>query len=55
VLKANRWWRTSGGARLMVMEYSKYLAILGREAVLGLGPRADAESSALQPKKGSNS
>ena len=55
VLKANRWWRTSGGARLMVMEYSKYLAILGREAVLGLGPRADAESPALQPKKGSNS
>jgi hypothetical protein len=25
---------------LMVVEYSKYLAILGREAVLGLGPRA---------------
>jgi hypothetical protein len=24
----------------MVVEYSKYLAILGREAVLGLGPRA---------------
>jgi hypothetical protein len=22
-----------------VVEYSKYLAILGREAVLGLGPR----------------
>lgn len=50
VLTANRWWRTSGGARLMVMEYCKYLAILGREAVLGLGPRADAEQPA--PKKG---
>ena len=54
VLKANRWWRTSGGARLMVMEYSKYLAILGREAILGLGPRADAETPtpATGPKKG---
>jgi len=38
-LKSPRWWRTPGGARLMVMEYCKYLAILAREAVLGLGPR----------------
>ena len=50
VLKANRRWRTSGGARLMVTEYSKYLAILGREAILSLGPRADAEPPT--PKKG---
>ncbi|CAN7221994.1 YdcF family protein [Phenylobacterium sp. LjRoot164] len=46
VMTAGRWWRTSGAARLMVTEYCKYLAILGREAVLGLGPRNDA------PKKG---
>ena len=46
VMNAGRWWRTSGAARLMVTEYCKYLAILGREAVLGLGPRNDA------PKKG---
>lgn len=39
VLDASRWWRTAGGARLMVLEYSKYLAILGREAVLGIGPK----------------
>jgi len=39
-LKSRRWWRSPSAARLMVMEYSKYLAILGREAVLGLGPRA---------------
>ncbi len=39
VIDAKRWWRTRGGARLMVVEYSKYLAILGREAVRGLGPR----------------
>ena len=39
-LKSSHWWRSPGAARLMVVEYCKYLAILGREAVLGLGPRA---------------
>ncbi|MFL5296696.1 MAG: YdcF family protein [Phenylobacterium sp.] len=38
-LKTRRWWRSPRFARLMVVEYCKYLAILGREAVLGLGPR----------------
>lgn len=38
-LKARNWWRNPGAARLMVVEYCKYLVILGREAVLGLGPR----------------
>jgi uncharacterized SAM-binding protein YcdF (DUF218 family) len=38
-LKSSRWWRSPRAARLMVVEYCKYLAILGREAVLGLGPR----------------
>ncbi|WP_394761587.1 YdcF family protein [Phenylobacterium sp.] len=38
-LKPRHWWRSPGATRLMVVEYSKYLAILGREAVLGLGPR----------------
>ena len=38
-LQSSRWWRSPGAVRLMVMEYCKYLAILGREAVLGLGPR----------------
>jgi uncharacterized SAM-binding protein YcdF (DUF218 family) len=38
-LDAKRWWRSGGGARLMVLEYSKYLAILGREAILSLGPK----------------
>jgi uncharacterized SAM-binding protein YcdF (DUF218 family) len=41
-LKARRWWRSPRSARLMVVEYCKYLAILGREAVLGLGPREPA-------------
>jgi uncharacterized SAM-binding protein YcdF (DUF218 family) len=46
-LKAKDWWRNPGAARLMVVEYCKYLAILGREAVLGLGPR---EKPAAQMK-----
>jgi uncharacterized SAM-binding protein YcdF (DUF218 family) len=46
-LKARDWWRNPGAARLMVVEYCKYLAILGREAVLGLGPR---EKPAAQQK-----
>ncbi len=40
ILKVRQWWRSPRAARLMVVEYCKYLAILGREAVLGLGPRA---------------
>lgn len=44
-LKPHRWWRSPGAARLMVVEYSKYLAILGREAVLGLGPRTTPAAS----------
>jgi uncharacterized SAM-binding protein YcdF (DUF218 family) len=52
-LKARGWWRRPRSARLMVMEYSKYLAILAREAVLGLGPReTPAPGAALQ--KGSS-
>jgi len=38
-LKSRRWWRSPPATRLMVVEYCKYLAILGRELVLGLGPR----------------
>ena len=47
-LKARQWWRSPRAARLMVVEYSKYLAILSREAVLGLGPRAEP----VAPQKG---
>jgi len=46
-LKVRGWWRSPRAARLLVVEYCKYLAILGREAVLGLGPR---EAPAAQPK-----
>lgn len=48
ILKVRQWWRSPRAARLMVVEYCKYLAILGREAVLGLGPRA----APAAPQKG---
>lgn len=41
-LDAQRWWMTTLGARRMTVEYCKYLAILLREAILGLGPRQAA-------------
>jgi uncharacterized SAM-binding protein YcdF (DUF218 family) len=47
-LKARAWWRSPRTARLMVVEYCKYLAILGREAVLGLGPREPVDAPAQQ-------
>ncbi len=34
------WWRNPRQARRLALEYCKYLAILTREAVLGMGPRA---------------
>jgi uncharacterized SAM-binding protein YcdF (DUF218 family) len=47
-LQSRAWWRSPGAARLLAVEYCKYLAILGREAVLGLGPRATPAA----PQKG---
>jgi uncharacterized SAM-binding protein YcdF (DUF218 family) len=48
-LQNRHWWRSPGAARLLAVEYCKYLAILGREAVLGLGPRT---TPAAAPQKG---
>jgi len=45
------WWRRSGSARFMVLEYCKYLAILGREALLGLGPKDDEKAGATAGAK----
>jgi uncharacterized SAM-binding protein YcdF (DUF218 family) len=36
---ARHWWRSQEGARRMVLEYCKYLAILARESLLNLGPK----------------
>jgi uncharacterized SAM-binding protein YcdF (DUF218 family) len=46
VLYAHAWWRTGRGARILSLEYVKYLAILGREGFLSLGPRAGQEAKA---------
>jgi uncharacterized SAM-binding protein YcdF (DUF218 family) len=43
---AGHWWRTGDGARRMVVEYCKYLAILSRQALLSLGPK---DHGAAQP------
>jgi uncharacterized SAM-binding protein YcdF (DUF218 family) len=47
-LNAHRWWKTSSSARRMIVEYCKYLAILGREAFLGLGPKEKAVPAAKE-------
>jgi uncharacterized SAM-binding protein YcdF (DUF218 family) len=35
-LNARDWWKSPKGARLIVLEYCKYLAIMGRDAVLSI-------------------
>ena len=47
-LNARRWWKTGASARRMIVEYCKYLAILGREAFLGLGPKDKAAPAAKE-------
>ncbi len=47
-LNARRWWKTSLSARRMIVEYCKYLAILGREAFLSLGPKDKAAPAAKE-------
>lgn len=36
-LDAHRWWNTAGGARVMTLEYCKFLIVSAREALLSLG------------------
>jgi uncharacterized SAM-binding protein YcdF (DUF218 family) len=50
-LYAHRWWRDGMGSRRLIVEYCKYLAILGREAFLKLGPQDKAASAADRPAK----
>lgn len=50
-LNAHRWWRNGVGARRLTVEYCKYLAILGREAFLKLGPQEKAAHPTGQPAK----
>jgi uncharacterized SAM-binding protein YcdF (DUF218 family) len=45
-LDAAHWWRTGLGARRMMVEYCKYLAVMAREAFLRLGPSERAANVA---------
>jgi uncharacterized SAM-binding protein YcdF (DUF218 family) len=38
-ISAADWWKTGLGAQRMILEYTKYLAVLGRETLLGIGPK----------------
>jgi uncharacterized SAM-binding protein YcdF (DUF218 family) len=38
-VNAAGWWKTGLGAERMILEYTKYLAVLGRETLLGLEPK----------------
>lgn len=49
-LEARGWWRRGGDARRLIFEYSKYLVILMREAVRGLGGREDEPAAAAKAK-----
>jgi uncharacterized SAM-binding protein YcdF (DUF218 family) len=55
-VNARTWWKTGPGRRLMSMEYSKYLVILAREAVLGMdaksGQKAGHEDGGAKGAKG---
>ena len=48
-LDAHAWWRTGEGFRRMTYEYCKYLVILAREALLGLGGGAHPAKGATAP------
>jgi uncharacterized SAM-binding protein YcdF (DUF218 family) len=45
-LRAGAWWKTEPEAQRMIVEYCKYLAVLARESVLGLGPRRETAKGA---------
>ncbi|HVN00969.1 MAG TPA: YdcF family protein [Caulobacteraceae bacterium] len=44
-VSAGGWWKTSIGAERMILEYSKYLAVLARETLLGLEPKPAAKAA----------
>ncbi|CAN5503080.1 YdcF family protein [soil metagenome] len=50
-LNAHRWWKSGTSARRMTVEYCKYLAILGREAFLKLGPKEKTGQDPNRPAK----
>jgi len=54
-LDAGHWWRTGRSAKRMSIEYSKYLAVMAREAFLRLGPSDKAAANAPAEPQSANS
>lgn len=48
-LNIHGWWRNQPTARRVALEYCKYVVILGREAVLGLGRKAGVDDRLQAP------
>ena len=48
-LDTHRWWKSSGGAWFMTLEYCKYLAVLTREGFISLGNAMDHGSHKTAP------
>ena len=46
------WWRKSGDARRLTIEYCKYLAVLARESIRSLGSKSDDAPPAKAAAKG---
>ena len=51
-LDARGWWKSRKGQRIIVLEYCKYLAILGRDAILSVSHKFGDKGGAPQPKAG---
>lgn len=52
-LDARGWWKSPKGSRIVVLEYCKYLAILGRDAVIGISHTFGDKGKAKVPAAGS--
>ena len=51
-VNVRRWWKSGAQSRRLILEYSKYLAILAREGFLSLGPKdAPADEATRQALK----
>jgi len=49
-LDAHHWWRGKDGARRMIVEYDKFLAILFRQGLIGLGAKVHRPSVPAAPQ-----
>jgi len=51
-LDARGWWKSRKGQRIIVLEYCKYMAILGRDAILSVSRKFGDKGGAPEPKAG---